>query len=127
MSLAAIMASALSVRSLPAADSHGREVEHPEPRPDITSAKVLPEEEVPQRARPAYRAAREIPGVLDGLYCHCDCAERDKLRSLLSCFQTRMPTSCGICREEAVLALRLHREGRTLDEIRAAVDRKYSS
>ena len=34
-----------------------------------------------------------------------------------------MPFTCGYCREEAELALRLHREGRTLAEIRAAVDR----
>ena len=104
-----------------------RRVEHPTPRPGITAEKVLPEEEVPERSRAAYRAAREIPEVLDGLYCHCDCGERDKLRSLLSCFETRMPASCGICREEATMALTMHRGGKTLDEIRAAVDRKFGS
>ena len=112
-------------RALPAAGSSPDEVEHPTPREGITAGKVLPDEEVPERAKAAFRAAREIPEVLDGLYCHCDCGERDKLRSLLSCFETRMPTSCGICREEAVMALRLHREGKSLDEIRAAVDRRF--
>jgi hypothetical protein len=109
----------------PLAASSGLDAEHPTPREGITAEKVLPDEELPERAKAAYAAAREIPQVLDGLYCHCDCGERDKLRSLLSCFETRMPTGCGVCREEAVMALRLHREGRTLDEIRAAVDRRY--
>lgn len=108
-----------------AAAARGLDVEHPTPRDGITAEKVLPDEELPERARAAYAAAREIPKVLDGLYCHCDCGERDTLRSLLSCFETRMPTSCGICREEALMALRLHRDGKTLDEIRAAVDRRY--
>jgi hypothetical protein len=99
--------------------------EHPEPRPGITAERVLPADVVPSQARKAYEAAREIPQVLDGLYCHCGCAARDGLRSLLSCFETRMPFSCGYCREEAELALRLHRDGRTLAEIRRAVDREY--
>ena len=59
------------------------------------------------------------------MHCHCDCGERDRLRSLLSCFETRMPTTCGICRESAELALRVHREGGTLADVRAALDRKY--
>ena len=123
----ALGASALALvpRGLAGAVDPRDEVEHPTPREGITAEKVLPDEELPERARAAYGAAREIPQVLDGLYCHCDCGERDKLRSLLSCFETRMPTSCGICREEAVMALRLHREGKSLDEIRAAVDRRY--
>ena len=100
-------------------------VPHPEPRPGITAADVLDPAELPRSARAAYAAAREIPQVLDGLYCHCDCATRDGLRSLLGCFETRMPLGCGYCREEAELALKLHREGRTLAEIREAVDREF--
>lgn len=100
-------------------------VAHPEPRPGITGERVLASADVPERSRAAYDAARQIPQILDGLYCYCDCAERDRLRSLLSCFETRMPTSCGICRDSAELALRLHGDGRTLDEIRAAIDRRF--
>lgn len=103
----------------------GRRAEHPEPRPGITAERVLPASEVPRSARRAYEAAREIPQLLDGIHCHCECAARDGLRSLLSCFETRMPITCGYCREEAELALRLHREGRTLAEIRRAVDAEF--
>jgi hypothetical protein len=101
------------------------DVKHPEPRPGITADGVLPDEHVPKKSKKAYEAARAIPGVLDGLYCHCDCAERDGLRSLLSCFETRMPFNCGVCRREAELAFDLHRKGRSLDEIRAAVDKEF--
>lgn len=98
---------------------------HPDPRPGITAAKVLPEATVPPRYRDAYRAAREIPGVLDGIYCHCDCEEHRGLRSLLACFEGDMPQSCGICLAEARLAHRMHRSGKGLAEIREAVDRAY--
>ena len=102
-----------------------RSARHPDPRPGITADAVLPDADVPARSKAAYRVAREIPGILDGLYCHCDCAERDGRRSLLSCFEVTMATTCGVCRGEAVLAGKLHREKKTLDEIRAAVDEEY--
>lgn len=100
-------------------------VDHPEPRPGITGANVLPAADVPEKVRRAYDAAREIPQILDGLHCHCECGKRDGLRSLLSCFETRMPTTCGVCREEAEQAYDLFLQGRTLAEIRKAVDRRW--
>jgi hypothetical protein len=46
--------------------------------------------------------------------------------SLLSCFEgDAMARSCPICQGEGRLVARLHKEGKTLDEIRAAVDAKY--
>ena len=98
---------------------------HPDPRPGITAASVLPDDQVAEKAKKAYAAAREHPEILDGLYCHCDCAERDGLRSLLSCFETHMPESCSVCRGEAEMAGRLAGESQSLDDIRAAIDRKY--
>ena len=103
----------------------GLRAKHPDPRPGVTAEHVLADDAVPDKAKAAYRVAREIPEVLDGLYCHCDCAERDGLRSLLSCFERKMATSCGICRGEATLAGKLHGQGKTLDEIRAAIDEEY--
>jgi hypothetical protein len=102
-----------------------REVVHPDPRPGITAEHVLPEGEVPERYRDAYRAAREIPEVLDGIFCHCDCAAHRGLRSLLSCYESEMPQSCGICTGEARTAHRMHGRGATLAEIRVAIDRAY--
>lgn len=98
---------------------------HPAPREGITAAKVLADADVPMKYKDAYDAAREFPAILDGLYCHCDCAERDGLYSLLACFESRMPQSCRICTGEAQLAGRLARQRKTLDEIRVAIDKEY--
>ena len=104
-----------------------RETTHPDPRPGITAEHVLPDDKVDAEHKDAYAAAREIPEVLDGIYCHCDCADRhSNLRSLLSCYETEMPMSCGVCSGEARTALRLHKKGKSLDEIRAAIDKQFS-
>lgn len=105
--------------------THASTVEHPTPRPGITAAAILPDDQVKERARPAYARAREIPEILDGIYCHCDCARRHPLRSLLSCFESTMAAGCGICYGQANLAHRLHGQGKSLDEIRAAIDAEY--
>ena len=99
--------------------------QHPEPRPDVTAERVLPDDQVPERDRKAYAAARAYPAVLDGLYCHCDCAERDGMRSLLSCFESKMPQTCRICRSEAELAATMAADGKSLAEIRKAVDERW--
>ena len=102
-------------------------VQHPEPRPGITAEHVLPDEELKEKARAVYAKAREIPEILDGIYCHCDCAKRhDDLRSLLGCFESTMAAGCGICSGQGALAHKLHGEGKSLDEIRAAIDAEYS-
>jgi len=100
--------------------------QHPTPRKGITAAKVLHDADVPKEARDAYAAAREFPALFDGIYCHCDCASRhDELRSLLSCYETRMPLDCGVCSGEGRLVGRLARQGKSLDEIRDAIDERY--
>ncbi len=40
------------------------------------------------RVRKAYQAAKEIPSVLDSIYCYCQCEESPVFRhkSLLSCY-----------------------------------------
>lgn len=104
-----------------------RRTPHPDPRPGITAEHVLPAERFkdPKVAR-NYDMAREIPEVLDGLYCECDCGKSMHHRSLLSCFETEQPSGCGTCIEEMKLAYKLHGEGKTLDRIRRAVDERFS-
>lgn len=101
---------------------------HPEPRRGITAANVLAESEVGnrRRVREAYAAARTHPELFDGVYCACHCDESMDHRSLLSCFEGRQPIGCGACREEAELVARLALDGKTLDEIRLAVDREFA-
>jgi hypothetical protein len=125
--LAALALAGAFPRDVLAHAAHGAwpDVKHPEPRPGVTAERVLPEQDVPAKYRDAYRAAREYPQVLDGIFCHCDCEAHRGLRSLLSCYEGTMPQSCGICLGEARLARRLHERGKSLAEIREAVDDTY--
>lgn len=98
---------------------------HPAPRRGITAERVLPADSVAEHARDVYTMAARIPSVLDGLYCHCDCHDRDGLRSLLECFHSEMGATCGICGGQARLAYELHEQGKSLRQIRKAIDAEY--
>lgn len=100
---------------------------HPDPRPDVTAAAVLPDPAIPRTpgALEAYAAARAVPGVLDGLYCHCDCSKHSGHRSLLTCFESDHGAFCDICMGEAVLASQLAARGAPLAEIRSAIDARF--
>jgi hypothetical protein len=102
---------------------------HPTPRPGVDASKVLPDDQLldSPEARPAFEAARKIPQVADGIRCTCGCADQPGFYSLLSCYEgDGMARHCPICQGQARLALRLHEAGRSLDEIRAAVDARYN-
>jgi hypothetical protein len=78
-------------------------------------------------AADAFDLVREIPQVVDGIRCHCGCSEAEGFYSLLSCYEGEhaMAMHCVICQGQARLAHRLHRGGRTLDQIRAAIDARF--
>lgn len=100
---------------------------HPDPRPGITGANVLPPEQLPdrKRVRRSFDVARANPEIFDGVYCVCECAESMKHRSLLACFESRQPTGCWGCQEQAEELGKWIRDGKTLAEVREAVDRKW--
>ena len=101
---------------------------HPTPRPGITAANVLPDSELTDfpGAMPAFVAIREIPQIADGIRCHCGCADLPGFYSLLSCYEgAGMARMCDICQGQGRLAARLFKSGKTLDEIRTAVDARY--
>lgn len=102
---------------------------HPTPRPGITGAKVLPQSRVPRTpgANEAYAAAREAAATLDGVYCHCDCSKHARHRSLLTCFESEHGAYCDICMGEAMLAGGMAKQGKSLTEIRSAIDRQFGS
>ena len=103
-------------------------VAHPTPRPGITGAKVLTAEQLAKSPSlvPLFDAVRAIPEIVDGIRCQCGCASMPGYYSLLSCYEgDAMARACPICQGQGRLAARLHAEGRTLDEIRAAIDAKY--
>ncbi len=94
----------------------------------MSAVRVLAEGRLADDAgvRLAFADARRIPQVLDGLRCHCPCREEPGYRSLLSCFEgDGMAQHCEVCRGQARLAARLHRAGRPLADVRAAVDARF--
>ena len=101
---------------------------HPDPRPGATADRVLPPAMVPHviGSGEAYAAARAMPGLLDGIYCHCECAKNFGHRSLLTCFESDHGANCNICMGEATLAARLAAQGNSLRQIRSAIDRQFS-
>jgi hypothetical protein len=101
---------------------------HPAPRAGITGDAVLPAQtfEAAPDVAAVYAAAREVPHVLDGIYCYCHCAQHSNHRSLLTCFESDHGALCDICLEQARLAWQMHREGRSLEEIRAQMDARYA-
>ncbi len=101
---------------------------HPTPRTGITAARVLTKQQLAATPKfiPLFDSVREIPQVIDGIRCNCGCTDPPRFYSLLSCYEdTGMARDCFICQGQARLAVRLHREGKSLAQIRAAIDAKF--
>ena len=104
--------------------------EHPEPRPGITGEHVLTAEALgtsrKERVLAAYDAARTYPEIFDGLACACGCTGKNGThRSFLTCFETLQPTGCYGCQEQSEFVVKLIKDGKTLADIRAAMDKKW--
>src|SRR4051812_49085932 len=106
-----------------------RGLEHPEPRPGITAARVLADDSLKSSRKEvltAYDFARTYPATFDGIACGCGCSEKTGAhRSLLVCYETQQPTGCWSCQKEAQLVGELAEKQTSLAEIRAAVDKKF--
>ena len=103
---------------------------HPDPRPGITADHVLPLDALGllplDKVVEAYDAARKHPAIFDGLSCACGCSgQHGEHRSLLVCYETKQPTGCVGCQQQAHLAGRLADDGKSLAEIRVAFDKEY--
>lgn len=105
---------------------------HPEPRKDYKPTKVLTAEELDgdKELIELFDGVREFSSVVDGIRCHCGCAESEGMYSLLSCYERDNPMQamskwCPICQGQGRLTIRLARQEKTLDEIRKAIDVRY--
>jgi hypothetical protein len=101
---------------------------HPDPRPGIDASKVLTREQLADHpdAITAFDQVREIPQIVDGIRCSCGCASREGFYSLLSCYEGEgMARMCEVCQGTGRMAYRLHKQGKSLKEIREAVDLRY--
>jgi len=125
--VASAAAAMLPVRRV-RAQQLARPVAHAHARPGITGAKVLTAAQMTRSSDlvELFDGIREIPHIADGIGCHCRCAEFGGHRSLLTCYEgDAMALSCPICQGEGRVAVRLTKAGKSLDEIRAAIDAQF--
>ena len=110
---------------------HGRARQgpHPTPRPGIDASHVLQEEEIKggKDVIAAFNEVRQIPQIVDGIRCQCGCAKHPQFYSLLSCYEgpKAMAQTCETCQGQGRYVFELHSSGKTLDEIRAAIEERY--
>lgn len=74
-----------------------------------------------------YKAAREIPGVLDKMFCYCYCEINPKFKhkSLLSCYTDEHASLCGICMRQALDAYAMTKNGKSPEHIAGHFKEKY--
>jgi hypothetical protein len=126
------LAASIPIAHVAHAHAHARRTHdpkpHPDPRPGITGAKVATKEQLKDTPAliPLFDSVREMPEIADGIRCHCGCADTPGFRSLLSCYEgDAMAKECRTCQGQARIAARLKQSGKSLDEIRAAIDAKF--
>ncbi len=73
-----------------------------------------------------YASAKAAPEVMEKLFCYCGCDLTDSHTSLLDCFTSAHGVDCHICQEEAVLALKMHKDGTPIKQIQQEIDERYS-
>ena len=113
---AAYVATKPSIKVTPVAPATGILIET---RPVLTDAVFI------GRVAKAYRIAAEIPKVLDSLFCYCYCKKNHNHKTLLTCYTNKHGSKCNICLNEVFYAYDLYNQGKTLDEIVVAVDKKF--
>lgn len=103
--------------------------DHPTPRPGITAVNVPLAWQLADTpdAVAVFDMVRQIPEVVDGIRCNCGCASLEGYYSLLTCYEgaNAMARSCVICQSQGRLAFRLHKAGKSLDEIRKGIDARF--
>ena len=102
---------------------------HPVPRKGITGEYVLTRKDLSRHPKliPLFDSVRARPAIFDGIRCSCGCPNEMEFYSLLSCFEGKgMAQECIVCQEEGRLVVKLHKQGKTLDQIRAAFDAEFS-
>lgn len=89
-----------------------------------------------ENIRLVYAAAGKATDILQWIPCYCGCGESVGHRSNLNCFVAEKRedgsilwddhgTRCLVCLEIAVTSIQMAQEGKTLKEIREAIDSNY--
>ena len=103
------------------------------PLPIETRPTLDPAQFKDPKIRSAYRAARDIPGVMDKMFCYCYCeilpmyGEKEFHKSLLTCFINNHASKCLRCVTQAVETARHHREGKKPEEIARIFAARYAT
>lgn len=77
--------------------------------------------------RDAYRAARESPVTLAQMPCYCYCDRGMGHKSLYSCFEDDHASHCAVCVNEALLAHKLEKEGKSVAQIRERINETFGN
>jgi Protein of unknown function with PCYCGC motif len=86
---------------------------------------VISPEKIPFHARAGYAAAQKTSEICAKLFCYCGCDETDSHRSLLDCFTSDHGIDCSICQDEAIVALKMKNNGKSLADIQRAIDTRF--
>jgi hypothetical protein len=125
--LATLAAPAQAMAAHPRGRGHGDP--HPTPRAGITGARVTTHDQLADKPQlvELFDGVRAIPEVVDGIRCNCGCSHTEGFYSLLTCYEGKaaMARDCPVCQGQGRLTVRLHKAGKSLEEIRAAVDAKF--
>ena len=111
--------------------AHAQRVAHPTPRAGVTGEKVASAARLKDfpSLQELFDGIRAAPSVADGIRCTCGCANVPGFYSLLSCYEgdDAMALGCPICKATGRLVVRLHTAGKSLTDIRAAVDAEFGT
>jgi Protein of unknown function with PCYCGC motif len=94
--------------------------------PPSTDRKVMDPEQFFGDSKVGYLAAQQCPEVIAKLLCYCGCDTTDKHTSLLDCFASDHGADCKICTDEALMALTLKKQDKSIAQIQQAVDTKFT-
>ena len=105
---------------------------------ETESAAVLPSflDNQTDLIRAAYQIAGQAPEVLEWIPCYCGCGESAGHKSNMNCFIQEVKedgkivwddhgTRCNVCIEIAVNSVKMHKEGKSMKEIRQTIDDTY--
>jgi hypothetical protein len=86
---------------------------------------VLPASKFVGRAALGYKAAAQAPELCAKLFCYCGCDITDKHHSLLDCYVTDHSADCQICQDEAIMAVHMLKEGKSVAQIQKSIDNSF--
>lgn len=70
----------------------------------------------------SYMAAKQIPEILQQLFCYCGCDQVHEHTSLFDCFKDDHSVECSYCLGEAIMSFKMNKKGCSIADIQKSVD-----